>query len=192
MKKFMKNVLSGLLVLGIAAFVTGVVLATDSTTTVTNELGQVIQVKTLSDVSTDLAKTNTYQDFSVYATRPGQKGTIVRWYDTSMGISATATNITLQPAVVIPKGAIINNGFVHTLQEFGSVEVTNSIQLNVGSDILAASTNFATTGISAVIPVGTAGTAVQATADRYLILKHTGAITKGKLMIVLDYTQGIY
>lgn len=175
-------------ILILALLVAGFVYA-DTTTTVTNR-GQVITVKTLGNAATDAANLDVFQDMSTYAAKPGQAGKIVRWYDFSKQGGAMGTH-KLLPEVAIPDNALIRNGYVFNVTAMTSATdntATHAITLNTTGDIRAASTNLVTTGISAVLPVGTAASAVQATAERYLsTVIATEAVTAGKFMVVLDY-----
>jgi hypothetical protein len=179
----MKLAISSLAIMLVA----GVLVGAESTT-VTNR-GQVITVTTLSDTAANVKDADMYQDFSVYPSRIGMQGKIVRFYD--YGLSGVGTNVALLPKVKIPDNVLIRNGYYQIL-EAATTQTTNNFRLNSASDILASGTNglhAAAGNRIAIVPVGTAATSVQATADRYLTLEVTTgstSITNGRFMVVLD------
>lgn len=182
MKNSMKLVVGAFL----ALFVCGIVIA-DTTTTVTNR-NQVITIKTLDNVATDIKDADMYQDFSIYPERLGQSGKIIRFYDVGKcGVSSTGA--TMLPAVPIKDNIMVRNGYYKVLVPTGVI-TTNNVLLNTASDIVASATNsiHAAEGtVAALVPVGTAGTSVQATAERLLKLAITdGTPTVGRIMVVLD------
>lgn len=180
----MKRMLIGMLAMLAVPFV--VVAAT--TTTVTNR-GEVIVVKTLANVATDAAVVTDFQDYSVYATKPGEFGRIVRWYDFDVQGGAVGT-VNLLPKIAVPDNAVINDGMIVVVTAIAPVVAAkHSLSLNSAADMLAAATNGLTsTGLKDVVPVGTAATSVQLTADRYLTMTIADkAVTAGKFMVQLDY-----
>ncbi len=88
----------------------------------------------------------------------------------------------------VPNGFRVTSAFLETLTGFtSSGSATIAIKLNTANDILSevGLTNFAAAGVKAGIPVGTAATAVKATADRTLYLTvGTAALTAGKMRVV--------
>lgn len=181
----MKKVLSAVfaIVLGLVAL--DVVQAA---TTVTNR-GQVITVQKSTDTATDVRDLDVFQDMSVYPTRPGVPGKIVRWYDFDKLGGAVGT-VKLVPEVAIPDNVLVRDGYIRVVTAVASADgaSTNSITFESAGDIAAAATNLlATTGTKATVPVGTAATAKLSTAERYLTTTIVGnPITAGKYMVVLD------
>lgn len=186
MKKTTQNKVSAAFAILILLFVAGISFA-DTTTTVTNSLGQVITVKTLGNVATDIKDADMYQDFSIYPSRLGEMGKIIRFYD--IAACGVSTNARMLPLVKIPDNTLIRNGYYQVLVAT-DVVTTNNIRLNAAADIVGSATNKvgeAAGTRTAIIPVGTAATAVQATADRYLTFEITaGTPTTGRFMVVLD------
>lgn len=184
MNKLMKTVVG---ILALVAIVGVLSVKADTTTTVTNR-GQVITIKSLSNVATDIKDSDMYQDFSVYPQRLGQSGKIVRFFDVA-ACGASGTNLTMLPAVAIPENILIRNGYYQVLTAMSPAS-TNTIRLNATADILGSGTNgfenVAGTR-AAIIPVGTAATAVQTTAARLLKFEvTTGTLTAGRFMVVMD------
>lgn len=182
MKKFLVG-------LGIVLVVAGFIARAEETTTITNR-GQVIVIKLLDDVAADVKDLTVFQDHSIYATKPGEAGKIVRYYDfTTQGGAAGVTY--LLPKVAIPANAVIRDGYIKVLTAVTPFTETTSNSLGIASaaDVYAITTNgLLTTGIKATVPVGTAATAVDLSAEGYLYQTRTGAdITAGKYMVVLDY-----
>lgn len=183
----MKRLLIGMFAIVLCAFVS----ASAATTTTTTNRGEVIVVKTLGNVATDAADETDFQDWSLYSTKPGQPGTIVRWYDFAVQGGAVGT-VYLLPKVKIPDNALIRDGFIVVTTAIAPiVGATHSLSLESAADMKAAATNNLTaTGIKATVPVGTAGTSVQLTDDRYLTMTIADtAVTAGKFMVQLDYVM---
>lgn len=88
----------------------------------------------------------------------------------------------------IPSGFRITSAFLETITGLtGGSNATIAIKLNAANDILSevVLTNFAAAGVDPGIPVGTAATAVKATANRTVYLTvGTAALTAGKMRVV--------
>jgi hypothetical protein len=179
MKNMLKIMIGCFVVLMVASFA-------DAQTTVTNR-GQVISIQTLADTADAVANTNLYQDSSIYPSRLGEAGKIIRFYDsTECGVG---TNVNLLPAIKIPDNTLIRNGYYQVMTA-GALLSTNALWLNTAADILASGSNSMHTaagGRFAIVPVGTAGTAVQASGAQYLKASITGVTpTNLVYMVVLD------
>lgn len=172
------------------SFAVAYVSLAETTTTVTNR-NQVIQIKTYDNMVTDTKNLDIYQDTSKYATKVGEEGTIVRWYDFDK-MGGTASSYKLVPEVVVPHGAIITDGRVLTLTKMTPTTSTNSVGVMTATDIVASSTNFTYgTGLTATVPTGAVATDIAMTSNSYARIYSTGsAITAGKIMLVLKYIQG--
>jgi len=86
-------------------------------------------------------------------------------------VSATTTN-DIDLGVDIPDNFVITHGYADVIEAV--LPATNSVALtlNTSGDLFAMATNtFSTTGIKALVPVGTAATSVKATAARDLTLQ---------------------
>lgn len=94
--------------------------------------------------------------------------------------------------VVVPSGSVVWSGVIDTItQGATSASGTFSIGLNTTTDLKAATAAASITGLVALIPVGTAATAVKMTADRTLTTSiATGAVTAGKFNVYLQYWRG--
>lgn len=94
--------------------------------------------------------------------------------------------------VVIPNGSVVWSGVIDTLtQGATSASGTFSIGLNTTTDLKAATAAASINGLVALVPVGSAATAVKMTADRTLTTSiATGAVTAGKFNVYLQYWQG--
>jgi hypothetical protein len=93
-------------------------------------------------------------------------------------------------AVVLPAGAIITQGYLDIITAFTSTSNDGTIALNCNSagDLLAAVDADTKSGITALVPVGTAATMVKTTAERtlqYTVAVH--ALLTGKAHVFLDY-----
>jgi len=158
-------------------------------TTVTNR-GQVIEVQLLTDTAADVKDVDAYQDYSIYPSRIGEAGKIVRFYDYRVHGGTASSTIYLSPKVKVPNNVIVRNGYVKVMTATApTYTATNSIGLNSAADIMALSTNIslASDAILAITPAGTAGTSVQATNELYVTMGvSTVAITNGQFMLVLD------
>ena len=162
--------------------------AADTTTTVTNR-GQVITVKKLTDVATDVRNLDVYQDTSKYATKAGEQGTIVRWYDFDAQ-GGTATAHKLLPEVAIPHGATVMNVYIKVLTAVAPiVGSTQAVHVEGGNDVVTAATNALTTaGMVLGIPdYATVAHSIHVTEDRYAQVTFGAAVTAGKFMVVMDY-----
>lgn len=97
--------------------------------------------------------------------------------------------------ITIPDNAVVWDGYVDVTTAFGATGTTATVALylNTANDILSetAYTNtFNSAGIKAIVPLGTAATAVKMTADRVLYLVVTGhAYTSGVATVVLEYDE---
>lgn len=187
MKKFICLALVGML-LGYLA-----VAIADTTTTVTNR-GQVITVKTLDNVATDEQDLDVYQDTSTYATKVGEVGTIVRWYDFGT-MGSLEGRYHMKPEVPVPDNALIFDGFIDTITAFDSLghNTTNKFSLITSGDLYAGATNaFFATGLDAIVPViGTKSTYIQTTsATNFVDIEVIGETNyAGKCMVILRYIQ---
>lgn len=181
----MKNIISSLVALVLFG---ASVMAADSVTTVTNR-GQVITITTLTDKAANVKDGDMYQDFSIYPSRLGESGKIIRWYDYDK-LGGTAGTIKLLPAIPVPKGTVVRDGYIYTITALApSVTSTNSIQLAAADDIIATCTNLAvSTGLSAIVPVGTVATTKSVTTSTNYVelVIETGTVTAGKFAVVLD------
>lgn len=92
-------------------------------------------------------------------------------------------------AAIIPNKAIIAQVYIDWLTPCTSGgSATISLQANSAGDLLNALAVASATGITAGIPVGTAGTMVKATADRTLkLVIATAALTAGVANIFVDF-----
>lgn len=154
---------------------------------VTNDLGQVIEVRTLGEVSTNTADAAAVPDWSSYARLPGQRGTIVRLYDFANQGGTAGAEIVLDPPIAVPANAVVTWGCVKSLTATVPATNTISIGLNSAVDLMAASTNLGVASTRALIPVGTVATQVAATNDVYIRAVPTGTITAGRFAVYLDY-----
>ena len=183
MRNFLLSLSVGLLI-GIGAYM----VVADTTTTVTNR-GQVIIVKTLDNVATDVRDLNVYQDYSQYPTKPGDHGQIIRFYSFSTQGGAASSTINLLPAIPLADNMLIRGGYVSVMTAVAPADYTNSLEIQSTADLKAsASNNFCQTGIKAIVPVGTTATAIQMSSGtnlvRFIIPANT--LTAGKFMVVLD------
>jgi len=94
--------------------------------------------------------------------------------------------------VVVPNNSVVWSGVIDTItQGATSASGTFSIGLNTTTDLKAATAAASITGLVALVPVGTAATAVKMTADRTLTTSiATGAVTAGKFNVYLQFWQG--
>lgn len=190
MNKVMKYTVS--MVIGL--FIAGSVFA-QTTTTVTNR-GQVIINRLLTGVATDVKDGDMYQDFSIYPTRLGQQGKIVRFYDATNALQGKVGGTTYQllPAVAIPAYTLIRGGYIDCMVAFTKADgstVTNSIGIASATDIMAARTNaFLSTGIKPIVPTdGAATNSIHLATNSYAYITVSGtgsSNTTGKIMVVLD------
>ncbi len=93
-------------------------------------------------------------------------------------------------AVVLPAGAIIKQGWIDIITAFTSTSNDGTIALNANSagDLLVAVDADTLSGVSTLVPIGTAGTMVKTTADRtiqYTVATH--AILTGKAHVFLEF-----
>lgn len=186
MKNIMKYAISALFAL---ALLGSSVFAAAESTTVTNR-GQVITVTTLEDMAVNVKDADMYQDFSIYPSRLGQTGKIVRWYDYDK-LGGAEGNIKLLPQIAVPKGLLIRDGYMYTMTAVApTITATNSIQLTVADDIIATATNVAAaTGLAAIVPVGTVATTktTSFSTNQYVhLVVEDGTLTAGKFCVVLD------
>jgi len=176
-----------LFVLSLFAIVS--IAVADTTTTVTNR-GNVITVKTLGDTSTDTKDLDIYQDYSTYPGKPGEVGRIVRFYDFDVMGGKASVSHKLLPVVKIKDNVVVRNGYVDVMTAVAPIATTtNGLLLNAADDVLATGTNLLNVSgaYRAIVPVGTAATILELTADRYLCFTNgPTAITSGKFMVVLD------
>ncbi len=90
--------------------------------------------------------------------------------------------------VTIPDNAVIIGGYIDVTTGTLPLTTTFAIQLNTGNDIYAASTNLQDVGISAIVPVYTAATAVKTTNDMDLSwVTMVGNATQGVFEVVVEY-----
>lgn len=89
----------------------------------------------------------------------------------------------------LPNKAIITDGYADVLvAPTSGGAATVALGLNTATDLKAATAIASWTGIVALVPVGTAATAVKLTAERTLTLTvATAALTAGKINFFLDY-----
>lgn len=175
-----------LAVLAVAVFAAGSVVFAD---VVTNSAGDVIEVVTLGS-ATNALDTSVIQDQSVYPTRVGEQGSIVRWYDFANNGGTAGAEIVLDPPIVIPSNTVVEWGYIQALTAFTPSTNTISLGLNTAVDLLAATTNLGVASKRALIPVGTVATMVQATNAVTVRLKPTGTITAGKAAVILKVSGG--
>ena len=97
--------------------------------------------------------------------------------------------------VTIPDNAVVFDGYVDMTTAFlgAAGSTTVALELNGSADILAAVTYtngavWNSTGIKAIIPVGTAATAVKMTGDRTLqLVIGNAALTQGVGTVIIEY-----
>ncbi len=92
--------------------------------------------------------------------------------------------------IVLPAGAIITGGMIDVLTAMDSAGGTGTIALgaNTGVDLLAAVDADTLSDLVAIVPVGTAATAVKLTAASNVKLDiGTEALTAGKIAVYLEY-----
>jgi hypothetical protein len=131
------------------------------------------------------------------ATRLGNTvGSIVAIYDFSVLGGAVGT-VNLKDLdgndAVLPKGAVVRDGFIRILTACASTGGTGTIALtaNSAADLKAAVDADTLSGNVAIIPVGTAATAITLTADRTLTCTiATAALTAGKFELHVDFSYG--
>lgn len=178
--------------IGLSAVALFVSLAVAETTTTVTNRGQVIIVKTLDNVATDVRDLDVIQDTSTYASKVGERGTIVRWYDYGR-FPNTEARRHMKPEIPLPDNALIQWGFLDTVTAFDSANhiSTNKISFLTSGDIFAGATNtlFATGTDETVPVVETDTTWIQSTsATNYLDIESIGETnTAGKVMVVLEY-----
>lgn len=93
-------------------------------------------------------------------------------------------------SITLPSKAIITGGYIDIITAMASSGGTGTIALgaNSGVDLKAAVDADTLSGIVAIIPVGSAATAVKLTADRVLIATvAVEALTAGKFNLFLEY-----
>jgi hypothetical protein len=123
-------------------------------------------------------------------------GSMVAVYDFSV-LGGAVGSVTLKDLdgndAVLPKGAIIKNGFLRVLTAAASAGGSGTIAFgaNTTTDLKTATDADTLSGIVAIIPVGTAATAVALTADRNLQATiATEALTAGKIELHVDFVYG--
>jgi len=105
-------------------------------------------------------------------------------YATDGGVTGAVTSL----GVTIPDNAVIIGGYIDVTTGTLPLTSTFAIQLNTANDIYSASTNLQDVGISAIVPVYTAATAVKATNDLAVsVLMNTTTVTQGEFTVVLEY-----
>lgn len=96
--------------------------------------------------------------------------------------------------VVIPSGAIVTNVIAHAVAAVTtSASGTLGLTMNSASDVCGdtAAGTLTLNALVAGVPVGTAATAVRATADRTVKAEiKTGALTAGKVAFYIEYMLG--
>lgn len=93
-------------------------------------------------------------------------------------------------AAKLPAGAIITQVYLHIVTAFVSTSNDGTISLgaNTAVDLLAAVDADTLSGISAGVPVGTAGTMVRCTAERQITLAvAVHAMTAGKANFFVEF-----
>ena len=128
-----------------------------------------------------------YQDQSVSIGERGLIGWKVLEYDyarhgggASVALGTIASNAIVMQVIVDVERALLP-----------ALTTTNSLRMNSGADLMAASTNtLKSTGIKAGTPVDTASTAVKATADRTIYLINVGTVTQGNFRAYCKYYMG--
>lgn len=176
-------------IFGAALVLAGVSLAAEKTVT---NLNEVITVRTYDELVAATKKVKIYEDASKYANKVGEQGSIVRFYDFDVQGGAVG-DVTLYPPIAVPAGAIIRNGLIRVSTPTDVDTPTVALKITGAGDLLAATTNLsaAATATLATVPVGTAATSVRVTSDSYVKATiASGALTKGKFMVVLDYVLG--
>jgi hypothetical protein len=157
--------------------------------TITNR-GEVMVVDITPVSGGEVADTTIVQDNSVYAPKLGQRGSIVRTYDVSLG-GAVGVAYKLEPPITIPSNAIVIGGYVDVNTAVTPATNTLSIGLNSAADLLAATTNLSVATKRPIIPVWTVATSVEATNAVYVTVTPAVApVTAGRFTVVLDYFQG--
>lgn len=97
----------------------------------------------------------------------------------------------------VPDNAVVVGGYLDVTTGLGATGVTATValELNGSADILAAvaytnASGLNTAGIKAVIPVGTAATAVKMTGARTLnVVVTEHAFTSGVINVILEYDE---
>lgn len=124
-----------------------------------------------------------------------RKGTlkgIIDVADSRQGGAVGAHNILDEDgnALVLPAGAIITQGYLDVITAMTSTGNNGTVAINANSagDLLAAVDADTKSGITALVPVGTAATMVKTTAERTLqYTVATNALLTGKWHVFLDY-----
>lgn len=140
-----------------------------------------------------------YQDQSDYPDADSRHGTIVRYFDAEKYPVAAGGSVYLdgfrkgRNNEQIKDNVIIWDGYIQVLEGLqGSGTPSVGIRCNTTNDILAVGTTLNSTGLKAIVPVGTVAAAVTSTNDTELILDVNSAssITNGFFMLVLDVYYG--
>ena len=93
----------------------------------------------------------------------------------------------------LPSGSIITGGLIEVITALTSTGGTGTVALtaNAAADLLAAVDADTLSALHALIPVGTAATAIKLTAERQITLTiATNALLTGKIAVYIDYYAG--
>lgn len=114
-------------------------------------------------------------------------------YDFAKLGGASGATLTLKDAsggdAIIPKGAIIIGGLTDEITNVTVSGASISLGIETAVDLLAATAGATFSGRQAIIPVGTAATAVKVTSTNAAVTATItgGTVTAGKINVFLEY-----